>query len=270
MSELQIIGPGGTSISTVDEWFAHAPPKRGIVQWKDRRSAKELARAWVGTGTPIQPTVIAEALDAQPETRGYVAGRGFPEHKTVLDELAGETRNHDLLLVGEAGGRKTVVGVEAKADETFGETIGIYLGKVAGRQGSKAPARIRSLVQAIFGADQLLPDGSVGSPISSLRYQLLHATAATVIEARAHGAVQAVLLVHQFLSASTEGSAGTDPAKVAHNDEDLHSFVAALRAPDPTGANWVTGPIAVPGHRRVPAFDGLFIAKATSWPAGPG
>ena len=36
----------GKPIRSVEDWFRFAPPKRGAEQWRDGRSAKELARAW--------------------------------------------------------------------------------------------------------------------------------------------------------------------------------------------------------------------------------
>jgi hypothetical protein len=34
-------------ISSIDEWFIKCPPKRGMLQWKDGRSAKETAKHWI-------------------------------------------------------------------------------------------------------------------------------------------------------------------------------------------------------------------------------
>jgi hypothetical protein len=94
----------------------------------------------------------------------------------ALDDFAGEPRNCDLVLLCDVSTKRMVINVEAKADEPFGDVIGEYYERKAG-SGSKMPARIRQLSQALFGRG---PDET----IQKLRYQLLHAAAATLIEAK--------------------------------------------------------------------------------------
>ena len=66
---------------------------------------------------------------------------GVVEAQTAFDDLPGGRRNHDLLLFATAGGRPTSIGVEAKADERFGETLDDYLASAARRINPKnAPA----------------------------------------------------------------------------------------------------------------------------------
>lgn len=68
------------------------------------------------------------------------------------------------------------INVEAKADEPFGDTtVGAYYDRTADSR-SNVPARIRQLSLALFGR---VPDDAT----RGLRYQLLHAAAATLIEA---------------------------------------------------------------------------------------
>jgi hypothetical protein len=42
-----------TEILSVEDWFAHARPAAGARHWKDGRSAKEMARLWLGTGRTV-------------------------------------------------------------------------------------------------------------------------------------------------------------------------------------------------------------------------
>jgi hypothetical protein len=91
---------------------------------------------------------------------------------TRLDQFRGEHRNHDLLLVGSAGGERTVVGVEAKNDEDFGRRIGDYHAlRSSGDVRSNVPARIELLVEGLFWT------ASGGG--AALRYQLFTAAAGT-------------------------------------------------------------------------------------------
>jgi len=55
MSPLLIQSSDGKPIRSIDDWFNLAPPKKGRKQWKDGRSAKELAKAWFRTGRAKVP-----------------------------------------------------------------------------------------------------------------------------------------------------------------------------------------------------------------------
>jgi hypothetical protein len=259
MQDFRIIS-AGKPIRSVEEWFELAPPKKGQAQWKDGRSAKETAKAWLRTGRPAVPVEILELLNTHPATAAFQAELAFPEHVTRLDDLRGEHRNHDVLVVGEANAGLTVVAVEAKADETFGDaTVGAYLARSSLNENSRAPERIRRLVRGVFGTAAVLRDESIPEPFASVRYQLVHALVGTLIEASERGAAQAVFLVHEFSS-----SGGTAASKLERNDRDLRWFVSVLTKKDaPTETPFLIGPIAIPGDEKVPGCAALFIGKAS-------
>ena len=206
----------------------------------------EVARAWVGTGTPAIPEELAQLLDSHELTRGFVCEEAYPEHVTRLDEFRGEHRSHDLLLVGSADGRKTVVGVEGKNDESFGPVVGTYhADKQSGDAPSKVPDRIDQLVATLFGSGL--------EPVAHLRYQLLTASVGTLIEAQQRGAEQAVLVVHVFRAPDS------DPTKVATNAADYGAFVRSFDSTAASDDGVVAGPFTVPGS-DIP----LLIGKATT------
>lgn len=53
------IAKNGQLITSVDDWFRHAPPKGGADHWRDGRSAKELARAWIESGSVAVPDELS-------------------------------------------------------------------------------------------------------------------------------------------------------------------------------------------------------------------
>lgn len=237
----------GTEIRTVEDWLAAMPARVREKHWKDGRSAKELARAWVGTGAVVVPEEVARLLETDSEFSAVELAEATPEAEVRLDDFAGNTRQADLLIVGRRAGEPVVISVEAKADESFGPTIGEAL--LAGEQveGSNAPARIRQLCEAVFGVG---PD-----EITGLRYQLLHSVAGTLIAASERRARRALFLIHEFLGSTRQEN-------VERNAADFEAFVRRLGWKGEVGAGWIAGPLEVPGGGRVPSDVELFIGKA--------
>jgi hypothetical protein len=111
---MNILSKNGELIQSVEEWKAKAPPKQGDKHWKDDRSAKELARAWF---RPSPPAELLTLLHDTFPTDKIILTDAYPECVVRLDDLRGEHRNTDLLVLGVAGIRKLAVSIEAKADE---------------------------------------------------------------------------------------------------------------------------------------------------------
>jgi len=242
------INNSGQEIRSIEDWFKYAPPKMGRVHWKDGRSAKELARSWFRSGIAKPPDEIVTLLNAQ-----FGAEIAFDEAKPEciieLDDFVGEHRNCDLVVLCNVSSKRMVINVEAKADETFGDVIGEYYDRKAGSS-SNVQSRIRQLSQTLFGRE---PDEA----IRKLRYQLIHAAAATLIEANKNGAELALFLVHEFRSASLNSD------KLMQNAADWENFVHAF--PELVTAriekNQILGPVSVPGGGRVPGSIPLYLGK---------
>jgi hypothetical protein len=56
------------------------------------------------------------------DPHGLVIEEAIAAAQVAFDSYPGGRRNHDLLLRGRVADGPIVVGLEAKADETFGET----------------------------------------------------------------------------------------------------------------------------------------------------
>jgi len=98
-----------------EDWFGKIASK----DYAEGRSALSLAQAWCG------PIALAGVLSLHPDLGAFNPARGVVEAQTQFDEFTGP-RNHDLLLVGDAAGGRTVVSIEAKADEPSAQSIGTY------------------------------------------------------------------------------------------------------------------------------------------------
>ena len=240
----------------------------------------ESANAWLGVdGLPAE---LAELLNSHQLTRGFQPELAVPELVTRLDDFAGEHRNHDLVVLGEAEGGRTLLAIEAKADESFGNhTVETYLelctkraddyqakveaarttgGRMPRR--SNARARVEQLSAAVFGPAP--DDQPVAESALPVRYQLLTAVAGALIEARHRDCDQAVLVVHEFLSEPDPAKhlVGTDAKKVSRNRAAWQTLVDALVASPLQARGSLSGPVLVPGGGRVPADLPLLLGKA--------
>jgi hypothetical protein len=244
---MNILSKNGELIQSVEEWKAKAPPKQGDKHWKDDRSAKELARAWF---RPSPPAELLTLLHDTFPTDKIILTDAYPECVVRLDDLRGEHRNTDLLVLGVAGIRKLAVSIEAKADEAFGSQCGEYYDQQRAAKGSKLPKRMEALSQGLFGKN-------LDSHIRSLPYQLLHGTAGAVIAAKARKADVAFFVVHEFISA------GLKPEKLKCNDDAWKEFVRVLSqdAGAQIRVGRAVGPIQIPGGERIPVGMPLYLAK---------
>lgn len=261
---VRAVGPG-QEFSSIWGWFAAAPPKGRDRQWKDKRSAKELAKAWTHKDSVSIPDGLRRLLDSRPETSGLTLWDILPEHKTPLDAFGGETRNHDLIGIGRAGGGQTLLAVEAKATEPLGPLVEDQLTVAQGKPNSKIPQRVDMLSLALFGirVSDHVDDDIAAWEIGHLRYQLLTASCGAVIEAGRRGCGQAVLIIHEFVA---------DPLSDGHTDAAaaLRQFLSKLGADD-EDRNELAGPFSL--HRDgvgfIPPGIRLYIGRVITALAQP-
>ena len=237
-----LVGRQGDAIADICDWKRYGSPASAR-HWKPGRSAHCTAEAWLsGSGARS----LRALLDRAPELAGLEIERAVVEEQTSFDHLRGGRRNHDLLVAGTADGKPTVVGVEAKADETFGQTVAEY----AKDASAGAAERLRLVTRALAGGT-----AGDGPDLDPLRYQLFSGIAGTLAAARERGATQAVFVVQAFRTPLT------DDARIAKNDTDLWAFLRTAVGADTRDLTAPVGPIAVPGGDKVPGDVPLWVAK---------
>lgn len=224
-------------IESVNEWGEHAGPA-SRAHWKDGRSAKELAKSWIGGDGP---DALIALLNTRPETANLRIDEAVAEAQVGFDSYPGGKRNHDLLIHGRTAGGSIVIGLEGKADETFGETIKSYATKSTAKRASQeptnAPERLMGLLEDIAGSS-LTEKPALGY----LRYQLFSAVAGTLAATPAGDA--AAFIVHEFATHLTT------PRKRAANKQALADFVQTITAAVvPDDDAWLEGPFYVPAAR---------------------
>lgn len=158
-----------------DDWqqFLADPQK----QWKRGYSAMAAALSWeAAQGLPPE---IAAMLGERATLLFAI-----PEHKVALPGGRGESQC-DVFALVRAGDETIAVAVEAKVNEPFGPSVADWMVDASAGKTERI-AFIRDLLG--------LPDG----PIGHIRYQLLHRTAAAVLEAARFKTDRAAMIVQSF------------------------------------------------------------------------
>ncbi len=234
-------------ITSYADWLGQIGAKNRV----PGTSAPTLATAWSG------PIELFGALARQEALAGFVVEGLFVEAQTHFDPYAGP-RNHDALLTGRLpDGARVVVCVEAKADESLGQTVEQYARaastKRTRRENTDAPERLERLLA------RYVPWPATEPRVLELRYQLLAALAGAEAAAAAEGAEHAVLLIHEF---RTDGRPGTNARR---NEADLRRFVTTVFGEEPppdASAPWCIGlPVSQDSEPTRPA---LYLAKAVT------
>ena len=252
-----MIKKGSEPINDLDTWLHLAGPKKKEAQWKDGRSAKECARAWLEKPDYV-PTEISQVIRKHPDFSRILPGwSAEPEARVPFDSFGGEPSNLDVLLTAKDEKGLIVIAVEAKADEPFGRTIKDTLREAYKRKAenpkSRGVDRLEQLAESILGVP-----GDRLAEIGKLRYQLLTASAAALAEAKCQSAQRAVVIIHEFVTACTSDQKHHDNAK------DLNAFVHKLSdgMVAAVAKGTMQGPFELPGQQLIDSPIQFYIGKA--------
>ena len=121
----------------------------------------------------------------------------------------GEGRNHDAFLYND----ELVIGIEGKADEPLGSQL---IGEALKDATPNKVQRINGMIQMLFG----------GTPEAhkDIRYQLVTAATATLLEATKNNVKKALLLVIVF------NSSKCSEEKLERNNKDIDNFLRDISA----------------------------------------
>lgn len=186
------------AINDAETWHFVAPPKDPEKQWKNGRSAKELARF---ATDPFFTEFIKKLLDkesitpqdfeCEPEAETRFEKEGDDE---IIDLGKGGPRNHDLLMIGSDD---CVFGVEAKVSEKFGNHTVKQEWNSSKSSKNKKEKRIPGLIKFLSNNQDADYESSTDN-IKDLQYQLLTATVGTILEAKRRKKDKAIVLVLIF------------------------------------------------------------------------
>lgn len=178
---MRITNKNGTIIDSFESWKEAFVEVDNEKHWSEGRSACSLAKHFTGPNMEnsygikeLKESLCLFGIDNVQFTHGEI------EHESRFDKYRGKGRMQDLILWGHAE-QPIVVCVEAKVDETFGNTINDAYKKagdiVKCKPNSKAKDRIEDLCKEFY------TDSPTSSACSDLRYQLIYYLAGSLKEA---------------------------------------------------------------------------------------
>ncbi len=247
----------GHTICSLTDWEHLAGPKSAN-QWVDGRSAKELARAWLESGSHHYPDEVATLIESHHSFGPAISWEAEPEARLRFDAFAGEPRNSDLVIYATDAFGPYLLAVEGKADEPYGDTIAKTLKKAEERLAlnprSNGVQRIHQLLDSLFGKSLCeFPE------LGLLRYQLLTACAGALAEAERKGMGRTIMLVHEFITTKTQDQFH------ARNHDDFSAFLRLLSGQENLQVvpDALYGPYSVAGGALFYNQTGLYIGKVS-------
>jgi hypothetical protein len=168
--------------SGADDWKKFlAEPER---QWRKGYSARTLAHCWESAnGFPPEVQSVIEQSNIKPFENLEML-MAFPEYKVDLPGGGRASQNDLFVLAKDGDGELITITVEGKVSETFGPTLGEW-----NPSGSSGKTKRFKFLRDLFGLSKIP---------SKIRYQLLHRSASSILEAQKFNAKSAIMLVHSF------------------------------------------------------------------------
>jgi hypothetical protein len=175
------------------------------LHWKKGFSAFEVAHSWFDAED--LPPAIRALLQTEAAYRDVQLQKAYFEVQTQLDDTGRGPSQTDVLAFLQARSGMIVLGVEGKMNESFGQIVSDW--------NDYSPGKLRRLAGLVERL-RLKPSKAIGD----LRYQLIHRTVATILEAVKAGAAEGVMIVQSF-----------SPDDVKTGFADFQRFAATLGVP---------------------------------------
>jgi len=183
---------------------------KGKDHWRIGYSACETAHSWFQAAGLPDP--IHSIIQSDPTLSSSKLRKAYFEKQTELDDL-GRPSQTDVLAIVETDTGQAVLGIEGKVEESFGRLVNEW--------NDYSPGKLRRLANLIERLE-IKPTPAIGA----LRYQLLHRTVATLLEAERGAIDEAAMIVQSFSPkwtgfsdfqkfAATIGTPVTEPGRLS-------------------------------------------------------
>lgn len=156
------------------------------LQWKDDKSGKELAKAWLGARNGFPDNFIK--LCAQNNINKIRTLFAFPEYPVGIRGSIGGSSKTDLLVIAKKDDSLFPIAVEGKAGESFGSTVSAWRTE-SGKESKNREARLEKIRSTLSLSDK---------DLSNIRYQLLHRTYSAFHTMNELNTNECMVLIHYF------------------------------------------------------------------------
>jgi hypothetical protein len=174
--------PKARRILSYDKWRESFISNDSSIHWKEGRSAQSLADDFMLTNK-LGRELLVQLVEQV--TGNEIEGKieAYIEHESEIEGFRGKARMQDLAAFGKLRSNHSFfIGVEAKVDETFDETIGekafVIEKYKAQHPTTKQHERLMNLLQEFlhlqFDKSSFPELSDVPDRIKNLRYQLLY------------------------------------------------------------------------------------------------
>jgi hypothetical protein len=195
-------------IISVEEWLNFAPPQGKEKQWKDTRSAKEMAKFWVDNDN--QEKFKAFIRQGIPD---FDYGYAIPEYKSKFDEYGRNMRKHDLFILSKDN--NTVITIEGKADESFGSRL--FVDELDNGITVKSEKPTSKIIDRMIGLYSKTFHNN--DEILDIMYQLTYWFAGSIQDAIRHNSENVMMILFEFQSCTTTEE------NLKKNHEDFENFI---------------------------------------------
>ena len=214
---MELVKKNGEAIQSWQDWER---PMREY-QWKEGRSAMEVAKSWFRQSVSAPPKEIVQLLfNHFQQNIEFI--KVVPELATPLPESGG-MRNHDVACTCMIGKSKATVCIEGKTDESFGEkTVAQYYQQMKNRRRAGVSTRVPERIEKMVSMLPIPPAEVPYCAVADNGYQLVTALVGTALQARIDHSELAILIIHEF------HTDGLDLQKIQKNIQDYSRFVNKL------------------------------------------
>lgn len=232
-------------ISTLDDWYEYCPPQNPDLHWKDKHSAKEMAKFWLSKEKQTEFKIFFENVIGHTLNIHYA----LPEFETKFDNYK-KPRKNDLCIFAEEKREKILISIEGKGNEPFGDNY------IDTEWKSAQDLKINNSSSEKFDRlKELFDRFNKNKDFCKLRYQLTHWFAGTIDEAEREKINKVYMIVQEFHSDKS------DKTSIETNKKDLNRFVKFISDSqiDHVDDNKIVGPIKNDFTKKIDLYIGKYI-----------
>lgn len=233
-------------ITDVETWLKLCPPQNKDKQWVDYRSAKEMAKFWDNEDNQKAFSDFFTKSNNQIKFEN-----GIPEMAMKFDGYK-SPRKTDLAIFGKMGSKDTLISIEGKADEPYGENLfkDEFIQSIMTKAITPKSSKINRCIE-------LFQSYNCVAEFLNIRYQLLHWLAGSIKMAESKNIDTIFLISQEFHSHKTT------ELNINRNKNDFDFFISLIskETKKTSSDNFIVGPFNNEFTKGINVFFGKYVTK---------